>query len=99
MQAERQRLQPGSAAAVDLQPGHLHRQARVERRHPPERGRLAVRVALPEDHVVDGLAGQRGALQQPAQRYLAEFGGAERLQGAAVPADGSGPVRRSRPHA
>ena len=61
---EHHRLQPGAAAAVDLQPGDLDRQAGVERRDTPQCGRLAVRVALAEDHVVDELRRERGAAHE-----------------------------------
>jgi hypothetical protein len=81
------RLQPGAAAPVDLHAGHRHGQARVERDDAADRGRLAVRVAVAEHHVVDGGRVEPGPLQQAAQGCLAEFRGGERLQGAAVPAD------------
>ena len=41
---------------------------------------------MPEHDVVNGIPVERPLLQA-AQRYLAEFRGAERLQGAAVPAE------------
>ena len=73
-------------------PGTVDREPRVERDHPADGRRLAVRVAVPEDHVVDGGRVEPGPVEQAAQRDLAEFRGGEGLERAAVPAD-RGPDR------
>ncbi len=74
------RLETRAAAAVDLDPGHLDWEPRVERRDAPERRRIAVGVALAEQHVVDLLDGKLRPLDdrrdhgggQPCRRDVAE---------------------------
>ena len=58
------RLQPGAAAAVDLEAWHVDRQPRIERRHAAERGRLTVRITLTQQHVVDLVAPEARARDQ-----------------------------------
>src|SRR5262249_29874993 len=76
----------------DLHAGHRDRQPRVKRDHPADGGRLAVRVAVPQDHVVHRGRVEPGPAEQPAQRDLTQLGRGERFQRAAVPAD-RGPDR------
>ena len=51
--AEHDRLKARAAAPVELKPRHLDRETRVERGHPTDRRRLAIRIALAEEHVID----------------------------------------------
>ena len=67
------RLQPAAAAPVDLQPGHADRQAGVQRRPPPDAGRLAVDVGLGERHVVDDFRVDPGPLEHRLDRGGGEF--------------------------
>ncbi len=69
------RLQGGAAAAIDLHPRNLHRQSRVQRRDAPDRGGLAVGIALSEDDVVDVLGAQSGALHYRPDHRGRERGG------------------------
>ena len=72
--AEHDRLQPRAAAAVELQAGHLDAEARVERGDAADRRRLAVRIALAEDHVVDLARRQRGARDELGDHRRGERG-------------------------
>src|SRR5215203_1866018 len=67
------RLQAGTAAAVDLDAGRGDRQPRVERGHPADRGRLHRGVAVAEDHVLDRLRRQTGALDERADHRRGEL--------------------------
>ena len=69
-------LQPAAAAPVDLEAGHGDRQARVQRRPPPQAGGLAVDVGLGEGDVVDELGVDPG----PVEDGL-DGGGGEILDG------------------
>ncbi len=82
------RLQPGAAAAVDLEPWSLDRQAGVERRDAADRRRLAVRVALAEQYVVDLVGRQLRALQQLSDHGPRELLRRYVLEDPAEPADG-----------
>ena len=70
------RLQARPAAAVDLHAGNRHRQAGVQRDHASDRGRLAARIAVPENHVLHRVGRDAGPLQQPRQRGDPEVDGA-----------------------
>ena len=85
------RLQPAAAAPVDLQPRHADRQAGVQRRPPPDAGRLAVDVGLGEGDVVDEFRVDPGPLDHRLDR-----GGGEILDGNGAQA----PAERAhrRPH-
>jgi hypothetical protein len=76
-------LQARPAAPVQLDAGHLHGQARVERHHPADRRGLRGRVAVAEDHVVDRVAGHPGAVEQGAYDGRAQIRCRHVLQGPA----------------
>ena len=71
--AEHDRLQARAAAPVELEPRHLDRETGVERRHPPDRRRLAVRIALAEDDVVDLPGRQRRALHELSDHHCGQL--------------------------
>ena len=58
------RLQPRAAPTVQLEAGRLDRQPGVERRDAADGRRLAVRVALTEQHVVDVVGAEPRALHE-----------------------------------
>ena len=68
-------------------PGTLDAEAGVERRHPADRRRLGVRVALAENDVVDGARIERGPLEHPADRRRREVGRGDVAEDAAEPPD------------
>ena len=68
------------------QPGHLDRQPGVERRDPADRRRLAVRVALAEDDVVDRARLDAGPGQQRADDGGGQLGRGHVAEDAAVAA-------------
>src|SRR4029078_10802342 len=82
------RLQAGAAAAVDLEAGHAGAEPGVEGGDPPDRGGLAVGVALTEHHVVDVTLAQPGPAYQLGEGDGGEVDGAEGGQGAAEAAHG-----------
>jgi hypothetical protein len=57
------RLEPGSAAAIDLQSGNVDGHSGIERGNASQRRRLAVGIALPEQHIVHLIGGETGPLQ------------------------------------
>ena len=80
-------LQARAAAAVDLQPGGGHREARVQRDDPADRGRLHRRVAVPEQDVVDGVGRDAGALDDRADDRRRQLVGRDVAQRPPEPAD------------
>src|SRR5690606_19091495 len=80
-------LVPRSASTVDLGAAVLDGQSCVERRDPPDGGGVGRRVAVPEDHLVDRVAGQSRALHERADDGRGELGGRDGLQYPAEPAD------------
>ncbi len=78
---------PGTASAVDLEAGHLDGQPGVKRRHSAQRRRLAVGIALSQQHIVDRVVRQSGALQQRGQDGRGQLGGGHIAEHAAEPAD------------
>ena len=76
-------LQARAAAAVDLQARHARAQAGVERGYPTDRRRLAVGVAVAEDHVVDVALAQPGPADEFGKRHGRQFGGRKLGQRAA----------------
>ena len=81
-------LQAGPAAAVELVAGDLDRQTGRQRRIACDAGRLAVGVALGEDHVVDLLRIDPCALDQRLEHHRAELTGGHIGQGAEIFPDG-----------
>ena len=59
------RLQTRSAAPIDLHAGNGHRQARIQCDHATDRGCLAVRIAVAEDHVVHHIGRDSGRSSSP----------------------------------
>jgi hypothetical protein len=68
-------LQARAAAAVDLQAGHPRAQTGVESGHATDRRRLAVGVAVAEDHVVDVALAEPGPADEFGKRHDRQFGG------------------------
>jgi len=86
--AQRDGLQARAAATVELQARHVDTEAGIERGDAPDRRRLAVGVALAEDHVVDLLGGQRGAAHQLGDDGRSELGRRHVAEHAAKPPTG-----------
>ncbi len=74
---QRDRVQPGQADLVDQQRRHAHRDAGLDRGLPRRHLPGAGLQHLPEDHVVDLVAGDAGALQRGLDRDRAEVGAGE----------------------
>ena len=92
------RLQAGAAAPVDLQAGDGDRQAGVEHGDAADRRGLAARVALAEDHVVDRLTREPGAVERAARITVAASSCAGTSRSAPPKAPtGVAPARRSPP--
>ncbi len=70
---EHDRLKPRTTATVELHSRRLDRQTGVERGDATECGRLAVGVALAEDHVLDSLGGKRRPRDQRADHARGEI--------------------------
>ena len=81
-------LEPGTAAAIELEAGDLDGKARTECREAPHRGVLAVGVALPEDHVVDGSDREGLPLDDLRDDEAGHRFGGDGPQGTAKAADG-----------
>ena len=81
------RLQTGAAAAIDLHARHRHRQPRVQGDHPPDRGCLHARVAVPDDHVLAPTRVRSRCARAALQRGHPEIDGGQRLEHAVVAPD------------
>ena len=82
-------LEPRTAAAVELHPRHIDAQAGVERRDAAEGRRFAVGIALPENHVVDVLGVDAGALDERGEHGCGERFDRHGLQRAAESSHGA----------
>ncbi|OLT14176.1 hypothetical protein BJF79_03200 [Actinomadura sp. CNU-125] len=86
------RLESGSAAAVELGAADLDGQPGVQRGDAADRGGVGVGVALSEDDFVDRVAGQAGALDERPDDGGGQLDRRDGLQYPAEPAD-RGPQR------
>ena len=81
------RLQTRSTPTVDLHAGNGHGQAGIQCDHTADCRRLAVGVAVSEDHVADRLEWDTGPFEQSLQRGDPQVHGGQRFEHAAVAAD------------